>query len=228
MKRLHLTPWRAVAFVALVAAASGGASAAVSVSSGSIAACARHTGGVLYLAARCAKHDERLKWAITGPPGPNGAQGAQGPPGAQGAPGPPGSPGVPASKLFAQVRGDGTLAASSSGVQTARVGVGQYYVDLAGTSRIALRLCKRAGFRPAQAARLAMGTGQPTPTSSRGDYLLEWLSLRRHGARLDDQPERAGRLRVSDRGAVLSPAPTRMRSHPTLQNGHDEDELPTR
>ena len=127
MKRLHLTPWRAVAFVALVAAASGGASAAVSVSSGSIAACARHTGGVLYLAARCAKHDERLKWAITGPPGPNGAQG---PPGAQGAPGPPGSPGVPASKLFAQVRGDGTLAASSSGVQTARVGVGQYYVDL--------------------------------------------------------------------------------------------------
>ena len=126
MKRLHLTPWRAVAFVALVAGASGGASAAVSVSSGSIAACARHTGGVLYLAARCAKHDERLKWAITGPPGPNGAQGAQGPPGASG---PPGSPGVPTSKLFAQVHGDGTLAASSSGVQTARVGVGQYYVD---------------------------------------------------------------------------------------------------
>ena len=129
MKRLHLTPWRAVAFVALVAAASGVASATVSVSSGSIAACARHAGGVLYLAAMCAKHDERLKWAITGPPGLNGAQGAQGPPGAQGAPGPPGSPGVPASKLFAQVRDDGRLAASSSGVQTARVGVGQYYVD---------------------------------------------------------------------------------------------------
>jgi hypothetical protein len=123
MKRLHLTPWRAVAFVALVAAASGGASAALSISSGSIAACARHTGGVLYLAARCAKHDEPLKWAIAGPPGPNGAQGPAG------APGPPGSPGVSASKLFAQVRGDGTLAASSSGVQTARVGVGQYYVD---------------------------------------------------------------------------------------------------
>ena len=132
MRRLHLTPSMGVAFVALVAAASGGAYAAVSASSGSIAACARHTGGVLYLAARCAKHDERLRWAITGPPGPQGAQGPAGAPGAQGVQGgqgPPGAPGVPASKLFAQVESDGTAVSSSSGVQTAKVGLGQYYVD---------------------------------------------------------------------------------------------------
>ena len=117
--------------MALVAAASGGAYAA-SASSGSIAACARHTGGVLYLAARCAKHDERLTWAITGPPGPRGAQGPAGAPGAQGiqgAQGPPGAPGVPASRLFAQVESDGTAASSSPGVQTAKVGLGHYYVD---------------------------------------------------------------------------------------------------
>jgi hypothetical protein len=121
-----------VAFVALVAAASGGAYAAASASSGSIAACARRTSGVLYLAARCAKHDERLRWAITGPPGHDGAQGPAGAPGGQGlqgAQGPPGAPGVPASKLFAQVESDGTAASSSSGVQTAKVGLGQYYVD---------------------------------------------------------------------------------------------------
>lgn len=135
MRRLRLTPSMAVAFVALVAAASGGAYAAASASSGSIAACARHAGGVLYLAARCAKHDERLRWAITGPPGPDGAQGpagatgAQGPRGVQGTQGPPGAPGVPASKLFAQVESDGTAASSSSGVQTAKVGLGRYYVD---------------------------------------------------------------------------------------------------
>ena len=122
----------AVAFVALVAAASGGAYAAASASSGSIAACARHTGGVLYLAARCAEHDERLRWAITGPPGPNGAQGRAGAPGAQGlqgAQGPPGAPGVPASKLFAQVAAMARSLPRALGVQTAKVGLGQYYVD---------------------------------------------------------------------------------------------------
>lgn len=62
------------------------------------------------------KQDFRAGQLPAGPPGATGAQGAPGAKGDNGAPGTPGSPGLPgapATKLFAIVRADGTLAASS-------------------------------------------------------------------------------------------------------------------
>jgi hypothetical protein len=63
-----------LALVAVVIAAAGGAYAA-SGGSPTISACVRHHGGTLYIAKRCAKHDRRLRWGVTGP------QGDPGPPG---------------------------------------------------------------------------------------------------------------------------------------------------
>lgn len=128
----RLTPSVAVTVAALGLAASGGAYAATHVSSPAISACVHNKSGVLYAAKQCRPRDARLTWGVTGPPGPagpTGAQGAQGPEGAQGRAGPPGPPGAPATTLFAQVREDGTPAASSAGVQTARVGLGEYLVN---------------------------------------------------------------------------------------------------
>jgi hypothetical protein len=110
--RLRITPSMVVALVAVVLAASGGAYAASSHASTTIAACVRHSGGGLYIAKHCAKNDKRVTWAATGssgaaglpgaagqagaagaagelgPTGPAGAQGPAGPAGATGAPGP--------------------------------------------------------------------------------------------------------------------------------------------
>ena len=80
-----------VALVALVLAASGGAYAAVKSSSPTISACVHHKGGGLYVAHRCARHDARLRWDVTGPPGRQGTQGVMG---LQGPAGQPGGPGI--------------------------------------------------------------------------------------------------------------------------------------
>jgi hypothetical protein len=168
VRRLHLTPSMGVAFVALVAAASGGAYAAVSASSGSIAACARHTGGVLYLAARCAKHDERLRWAITGPPGHDGAQGPA-PRAVRAFRAPKGRRAHLACRRAScshRSRAMARLPPQARAFRRRRWAWASTTWTLARTSRVALRLCKRAVFRPAQAVRPAMRTGQPTPTSS--------------------------------------------------------------
>lgn len=68
------TPSMGVALIALIAAVSGGAYAATAAkSSKTISACVHHSGGGLYVARKCASHDKRLKWNVTGP------RGAQGP-----------------------------------------------------------------------------------------------------------------------------------------------------
>ena len=73
-----------VSVAALVLAASGGAYAAVAGSSRTVSACVHHSGGGLYVAHKCARHDKRLRWAVTGPQGPAGKNGATGPPGPTG------------------------------------------------------------------------------------------------------------------------------------------------
>ena len=61
-----------VSVAAVVLAASGGAYAAAAGSSRTVSACVHHHGGGLYVAHKCARHDKRLKWAVTGPQGPAG------------------------------------------------------------------------------------------------------------------------------------------------------------
>lgn len=104
MRRRYLNPSMAVALVALVTAASGGAYAAVGSSPSTISACVRHGGGGLYAAHRCEHGDRRLTWNAAGPEGPAGAQGPIGP---QGAAGPAGAIGP--SDAFA-ARKDGPVA----------------------------------------------------------------------------------------------------------------------
>jgi hypothetical protein len=71
-----------LSLAALAVALSGGAYALGKGSSSTIVACVHHKGGGLYVARRCARHDKRLSWSVSGPPGakgPTGLQGAQGP-----------------------------------------------------------------------------------------------------------------------------------------------------
>jgi BclB C-terminal domain-containing protein len=84
---LRVTPAMAVALAALVLAIAGGAYAAGSNSSPAISACVGHHGGTLYVAKKCAKHDKRIKWGVTGP---RGAQGPAGNAGSTGDTGPAG------------------------------------------------------------------------------------------------------------------------------------------
>ena len=94
-RRVKVSPAMGVALTALVFAFAGGAYAAQSSSSGTIAACVQHTGGNLYIAKHCAKHDRKLRWGVSGPPGTAGPQGQQGSVGAPGATGPSGAAGAP-------------------------------------------------------------------------------------------------------------------------------------
>jgi hypothetical protein len=116
-----------------VLAASAVSYAAATGAPGTISGCVHHKGGGLYVARKCARHDRRLTWSITGTAGTQGSTGAVGTPGTPGAPGPPGTPGTPgasATKLFAEVESNGTLNASSSGVTAAPAGTGIYIVKL--------------------------------------------------------------------------------------------------
>jgi hypothetical protein len=102
----------AVALVALVVAASGGAYAAATVTSPTMTACVHHAAGSLYVARRCARGDQRLTWNVSGPVGPTGPQGAtglkgvQGPTGAQGATGLKGVQGPTGAQGATGPRGD--------------------------------------------------------------------------------------------------------------------------
>ena len=84
MGRVRFTPAMGVSVAAVVLAASGGAYAAAAGSSRTVSACVHHHGGGLYVAHKCARHDKRLKWAVTGPQGPAGKTGATGQPGPTG------------------------------------------------------------------------------------------------------------------------------------------------
>jgi BclB C-terminal domain-containing protein len=83
MSGFRFTPSMGVALIAVVIAAAGGAYAASS-SSPSISACVHHHGGGLYVAKKCARHDKRLRWNVTGPQGSQGPAGGQGPAGPAG------------------------------------------------------------------------------------------------------------------------------------------------
>ncbi len=92
-------PATVLGVLAVIIAAGGSAYAATAQSGRTISACVRQRGGTLYDAHRCARHDQRLRWGITGPRGTagiTGATGAAGPsgkPGAQGMGGPQGPKG---------------------------------------------------------------------------------------------------------------------------------------
>jgi hypothetical protein len=73
--------------------AGGGAYALASSGGGTITVCVKHTGGTLYTATKCAKHDKKLSWNKQGPPGATGAIGPQGPKGDMGPPGATGGTG---------------------------------------------------------------------------------------------------------------------------------------
>lgn len=64
--------------IASLGVAGGGAFALATASGGSITVCIRHSGGTLYTARSCAKHDKKLSWNKVGP------RGLQGPPGVPG------------------------------------------------------------------------------------------------------------------------------------------------
>jgi hypothetical protein len=136
VKRLHISPALGVALAALVLAASGVSYAAVTRSAGTISGCVHHKGGGLYVAAKCARHDRRLTWSVTGVAGSQGRAGAAGAPGAPGtpgtpaAPGTPGTPGASATKLFVQVESNGAINASSPGITATQDGTGTYLVNL--------------------------------------------------------------------------------------------------
>ncbi|HEX5900757.1 MAG TPA: hypothetical protein VFY32_15235, partial [Solirubrobacteraceae bacterium] len=114
-----------LAIVALALAASGGALAA-SRSSDSITACVHKTGGGLYRAKHCAKHDSKLTWSTAGPRGVTGPQGPDGTKGDTGAQGPQGAPGSAGG--FAYVTSDGTVARKGGSVDIAihKVHTGEY------------------------------------------------------------------------------------------------------
>jgi hypothetical protein len=79
----------------LALAGAGGAYALASSNGGTITVCVKHTGGALYTAKKCARHDQQLSWNKQGPAGATGAQGPAGTPGPQGAQGPQGPAGFP-------------------------------------------------------------------------------------------------------------------------------------
>ena len=119
-----------VAWYLVVAAAgtlvgAGGLAVAASRGGGVIRACASKRTGALRVATICKKKQERaISWNVEGPQGPRGATGATGATGAAGTTGSPGAPGTPATKLFAVVTSDGTIDASSPGVQADHVSTG--------------------------------------------------------------------------------------------------------
>jgi hypothetical protein len=76
--------------IAMVVAIAGGAYAATGGGGGMIKVCVHRSGGALYQAHSCKKHDQTLTWSKFGSQGSSGATGAQGTSGQQGPQGPVG------------------------------------------------------------------------------------------------------------------------------------------
>ena len=99
-----IAPTAAIAVTVLLLAC-GGAYALAGDTSATISACVHRNGGGLYATRSCARHDKRLRWSVTGPPGrpgppgPQGAQGLQGPQGPKGDTGATGAPGPSATRI---------------------------------------------------------------------------------------------------------------------------------
>lgn len=147
-----------IAAAVLTAVAAGGAYAATESSPGVVSACVHGRGGGLYLARRCARHDRRVSWNVTGPAGAPGSPGAPGPRGAQG---PPGAAGAAAETQFAQVRPDGTLGAASPGIQTFRVGPGEYEVDFGRDITGCVASIQQGGIPAGPGGSSGVGDGAP-------------------------------------------------------------------
>jgi hypothetical protein len=104
-----------VALSVVAAGAAAGAFAADSRSASNVVSACVHTrNGVLYMARKCAGHDRRTSWSMTGPMGAQGPAGPQGP---------------AAATLLAQVAPDGTLGAASPGTQIDKLGTGMYELE---------------------------------------------------------------------------------------------------
>jgi hypothetical protein len=117
--------------IALVVAAS----AALGASRGdrSIAACVHKTGGGLYKAKHCTKHDSILRWSVAGPRGADGLQGAAGAKGDRGVQGPQGSQGEPGSaRGFAFVEADGNVKHKGGSIDIAidKIKTGEYCMTM--------------------------------------------------------------------------------------------------
>jgi hypothetical protein len=130
MRRLLRTRSAAATVLGIIALVVA-ASAALGASRGdrSITTCVHKTGGGLYRAKHCAKHDSSLRWSVAGPRGAGGPQGPQGPAGAKGdrgAQGPQGDPG--SARGFAFVEADGHVKSKGGSIDIAidRIKPGEY------------------------------------------------------------------------------------------------------
>lgn len=160
--RSKLSYANVAATLALVLTAGGAAFAAtggIPGKDGTIHGCYLKKSGSLRVVARpkCRKGERALKWNVRGPAGPQGErglqgeQGVQGNQGVQGVQGQQGVPGTPATKLWAVVDADGTLAFGSGVSHIEHTAPGAYLVyfgrDVSGCSAVANR-----GGRPTNIA----------------------------------------------------------------------------
>lgn len=142
----------ALSAAALFCAIGGGAYAAAS-SNNTVTVCVKHSGGELYQAKKCAKHDKKLSWNEKGVAGSTGAVGAAGAPGAPGTPGAAG----PGAKLISA-----DVAAGSSSTGTID-GTWTYTLTCASGSPYAQATFTLSG--PGTVAVASAANGQPNSSS---------------------------------------------------------------
>jgi len=105
------TPALVLGTIALVIGAAGAAYAAAAART--ITVCIHHSGGGLYKAHKCSKHDKQLSWNKQGPAGPRGSTGPQGIQGRQGIPGSAGAPAVIARTRLDVANAEATTSSTS-------------------------------------------------------------------------------------------------------------------
>jgi hypothetical protein len=105
----------ALSAAALFCAIGGGAYAAAS-SSKTVTVCVKHSGGELYQAKKCAKHDKKLSWDEKGVAGATGATGATGAAGATGTTGATGAAGPGAQVISANVAAGSSSTGTIDGI----------------------------------------------------------------------------------------------------------------
>ncbi|HEY1519402.1 MAG TPA: hypothetical protein VGL78_00280 [Solirubrobacteraceae bacterium] len=135
MKRfLHVHSAPAITVGVIAVAAVAGAAYGATTSGGTISVCARRSGGALYKAKKCAKHDKKLTWnqqGPSGPQGPKGSTGATGPQGPGGLQGPPGAQGVAGSaRGYGRVNGT-SVTESQNVISVTNPSAGTFCITLA-------------------------------------------------------------------------------------------------
>jgi hypothetical protein len=99
------------------------------------------------MARKCARHDKRTTWGVTGPAGAQGPAGPQGPPGAA------------AATLLAQVAADGTPGVVSPGVQIDKLGLGMYELNFGRDITSCVASVQQGGIPAGPGATTANGDG---------------------------------------------------------------------